>query len=362
MSITSLIQLREQLSEHFNQEELKDLCFELALDYEDLPASGKKYKVRELVQEMYRKGRLLDLIRALEQARPHLKWPRIDVFTVHADELPGFGTLLPYLVDRTVQEERLEDALKAYMHQPAQRPFVCLVHGDEQQCHDKYLERVLDFLSSKLETADGPEPIKEYPLLWPERLSSIQDLHTRLCKNFAHTILGYRHSSLDELNQRLALISTPVLVHTDIIATDWQRHGPDTINQYLDFWQRWPPIPMGQYLFVFLFIKYPVTQSGGFLNRIWSRRPLSQQIVEFLETLSVASFDQMHCTVLPRLNNISRREVYNWLKHQELKLFRRYHDLEADVRQIFERSETDTMPMETVARKLKDILERYTTG
>jgi len=362
MSTTPLSQLHEQLSEHFNEEELKDLCFELLVDYEDLPASGKKHKAREMVEEMRRKGRLPELIAALQQKRPRLDWSQFENLPTQIFVAPTYGTLLPYLVDRTVQEETLEEALDRYKEKPAQRPFVCLIYGDEQQCHDKFLERILDFLASTLETADKAEPIQEYPLLWPERLRDLQDLHTRLCKNFAKTVLGHRQSSLEEVNQHLAHFSAPVLVHTDIIATDWQRHGSDSINQYLEFWEKWPPIAFGQYLFVFLFVKYPASQSGGFLARIRSRRPLSQQIVEFIDKLSATSFDQINCTILPPLTDISRRDVYNWLKHQELRLFRRYFDLEADIRDIFEKSETDTLPMEMVARQLKAILERYTAA
>jgi hypothetical protein len=62
--------LRQFLDEHFNDEELRNLCFDLKIDYESLPAQGKSGKVRELVTYCERHGRTNQLIGASHSLRP----------------------------------------------------------------------------------------------------------------------------------------------------------------------------------------------------------------------------------------------------------------------------------------------------
>ncbi len=41
-------QLRQSLVESFDENELRDLCFDLRIDYESLPGDGKSARAREL--------------------------------------------------------------------------------------------------------------------------------------------------------------------------------------------------------------------------------------------------------------------------------------------------------------------------
>ncbi|MCB8944936.1 MAG: formylglycine-generating enzyme family protein [Ardenticatenaceae bacterium] len=60
----------------FDEEELKELVYDLEFDFEDLPASlGKSGKVLELVRIFEQNGRLPQLVTAAREHRPHLEWP-----------------------------------------------------------------------------------------------------------------------------------------------------------------------------------------------------------------------------------------------------------------------------------------------
>lgn len=67
------IQLRDALLNHFNENELEDLCFELDVNYEDLPGSARPQKVRELISyfERLRPGRVQTLETYVREKRPH---------------------------------------------------------------------------------------------------------------------------------------------------------------------------------------------------------------------------------------------------------------------------------------------------
>lgn len=62
-------QLRQLLVESFDDNELRDLCFDLRIDYESLPGEGKSAKARELVQYCDRHKRPHELHSAIQQAQ-----------------------------------------------------------------------------------------------------------------------------------------------------------------------------------------------------------------------------------------------------------------------------------------------------
>lgn len=68
----NLVQLRQALDDGYNDSELRDLCFELNIDYEDLPGDGQSAKARELVLYARRHGLLAQLVEKVMRERPQL--------------------------------------------------------------------------------------------------------------------------------------------------------------------------------------------------------------------------------------------------------------------------------------------------
>lgn len=66
--------LRKVLNDSFNEDELRDLCFDLQIDYDSLPGSGKAAKARELVTYSERHGRYADLVRRVKELRQNVSW------------------------------------------------------------------------------------------------------------------------------------------------------------------------------------------------------------------------------------------------------------------------------------------------
>jgi len=58
------------ICDHFDDEELRTLCFDLSVVYGDLPAQGRKNKARELIAHLGRRGRLGELLELLNAERP----------------------------------------------------------------------------------------------------------------------------------------------------------------------------------------------------------------------------------------------------------------------------------------------------
>jgi hypothetical protein len=68
----NLATLRRILADGYNIDELRDLCFELGIDYEDIPGDTRSAKARELVLFARRRGLEARLVEQIMRDRPHL--------------------------------------------------------------------------------------------------------------------------------------------------------------------------------------------------------------------------------------------------------------------------------------------------
>jgi hypothetical protein len=72
--LVSARQLRDALNQFFDEAELRNLCFDLGIEYESLGGDSKRARVLELVQYCERHGRTDDLINYIQRARPNIDW------------------------------------------------------------------------------------------------------------------------------------------------------------------------------------------------------------------------------------------------------------------------------------------------
>ncbi len=73
-----LTQLRKLLIKHFSLDELRVLCFDLGLEYEDLPGSTRTTKMHGLIEYLQRRGELPRLFAEIHVQRPDGAWPKFD--------------------------------------------------------------------------------------------------------------------------------------------------------------------------------------------------------------------------------------------------------------------------------------------
>ena len=72
-----LTELRKIITERFDDSELRTLCFDLDVCYDDLSGEEKASKARELVSCLKRRGRISDLVKVGKQQRPDISWDNI---------------------------------------------------------------------------------------------------------------------------------------------------------------------------------------------------------------------------------------------------------------------------------------------
>ena len=69
-----LAKLRQILATRFDEGELRTLCFDLGINYDDLPGQGNANKARELIAYLDRHGRISELVSIGKQLRPDVAW------------------------------------------------------------------------------------------------------------------------------------------------------------------------------------------------------------------------------------------------------------------------------------------------
>ena len=96
-------QLRQILATRFDAVELRTLCFELDVEYDNLPGRSKAEKEIELINYLERRTRLSDLVKAGKRLRPDISWG--DTPTV-----PGPPQAMPSNADRDSLRAQLNTA------------------------------------------------------------------------------------------------------------------------------------------------------------------------------------------------------------------------------------------------------------
>ena len=108
---SSRAQLRQNLDDYFNETELRNLCFDMGIDYEGLSSGGKADKARELIAHCERHARVDELEHRCRELRPNAPWmnrQQLSAITLpRRAELPHQS----YFFGREAELARIADAL-----------------------------------------------------------------------------------------------------------------------------------------------------------------------------------------------------------------------------------------------------------
>lgn len=190
------VRLRKLIITHFSKDDIRTLCFDLGLNYDDLPDTGLSNITRELIVHLGRRDRIVELIELCARERPN--------FQVEWEELKAAFQANPKLFEPTLSkvEKRPKydvsesiSALASLMQVPNVRTSVLSFHKDFETArtkinlinhykslHDKLqeIETAYYLVASDRESLPGDESawdsliINVLPL--QESLFSFQDL------------------------------------------------------------------------------------------------------------------------------------------------------------------------------------------
>lgn len=99
-----LRKLLRAINDTFSLDDLRDLCFELQLDYDNLPGSAKKDKARELIIHFDRRKRINVLVATFRELRPHVDFESIVLDEM--DEDPTTSRIEIHTADILPQQDK----------------------------------------------------------------------------------------------------------------------------------------------------------------------------------------------------------------------------------------------------------------
>lgn len=268
--------------------------------------------------------------------------------------------LLPYLCDRSAQVGKLgklmgeeteseeaeseetegEETAVAGSRQRVPQPLVCLIPGAEDECHDRFQER-LESLDLRQWLKLGSErKIEPFAMAWPRPTESVA-VHEAFQQTLAQAVWrdgNWAALPADKLLKRLAA-STPALVSAYVSTEYWGPHSATQMRAFLQFWndcatqqQRWRAP-----LLICLFVIYKSTEPLKFWQFGEKRRlERAQAEAEACCTqLDWTAYPALRGCVLPALSGIEKFEVEDFLRGPDVKPAYDYQALLAAVSALY---------------------------
>lgn len=288
-------------------------------------------------------------------------WRETPGLNLHAPQISD-QRLLPYLSDRSDQEYELTKALQYYKENVPRRPFICIIHGNQQECHEMFLERLRSitlpqFLNINTYQLSIGEPwYVEWPLRDIKLINRLSKLHYHLaCK-----IVGRGHVTTETIAETLVQYKKPCMICTRLLTQDWQENETDLIENWLKFWNDdWPDMVPGQLLFIFIIVIYENTVERSFFQKLFKKRQIIDEVKDFISQINYQAYNNLYGVTLPELKSISRSEAEHWVLYWVPRFapaLCNTQDLLNEIQQLYEYSSNLThegyLPMQKLACKL----------
>ncbi|MFO0953795.1 MAG: DUF4145 domain-containing protein [Isosphaeraceae bacterium] len=238
---------------------------------------------------------------------------------------PDPPRLLPYLCDRSEQEEQLREALADWSLSGDGRAIVCVVHGAEDQCHDQFLDRVrLRLLPRVLGLDAARGGARQYPVECPTEPLDPARFGTRFLAKLHDRVVDPRGRAADPpghavdpraMRERVAAALAgqpgPVLIRSHLMTDDWILSGPGPFREFCRFWADWPGSGPKTPLIACLLVTYRLEVGMGWLARNRLRKA-NAGLNRFLKDLARANDPGVRTLVLSELLGVTRTDAVNW--------------------------------------------------
>lgn len=308
----------------------------------DLPASGR-YPLRGRGGKRRSRSRK-DVETQLELLISDVKAKMTSTSGRDVEQRKRRQSFIPYLINRTKQEEAFASAIGNGAEVGSVHPF--LITGPENECIDEFLERVTYYtcpqqLGGQLWQRVSVEwPFDERPAKFGEHFQS------RLAQR-----LGLRTQVKDdEIARCLAQRNRTVAVVSLMRAEEWQADEPQRIKEWLSWWQHFHVNASRLSVFPILCVKMPAAKAGWqecprgwtadatMTRRIWREaKQLRAQGDGFLRLFSSNGKVDLPLEVPPMLHPVSEGDSDRWLREDHVKEHSAFDTIKSTARRLFTR-------------------------
>jgi hypothetical protein len=270
--------------------------------------------------------------------------------------------LVPYLCNRSDQERELTQALQEHQDTKPRRPLVCIVHGDEFECHNEFLDRMQHTsISRSLNLKAKQLSPEEHIFLWPSKDVPPERYLKVFSSNLGNALLQNSAASPESISKAIALNERPLILTSILLTENFQTSGTELFDAFLKFWDEWPDLPPGRTVINFVCVKHQHLETFGFFQK-WKMKNLEERLRDYLAALNWSAHPGQYGVLLTELKAIHRSDVEVWARNQAVQAVRRIGAHE--IRALYEREGIiDGRPdglisMEKLAAELKLLLSQ----
>jgi len=275
--------------------------------------------------------------------------------------------LLPYLLDRSEQDDQLIRALFQRRAEKPRCPVVGIVHGDERECHSDFLRKLRQVSLPKILASWYPQdalstPIAHYELQVPLNKLEVENA-VGLLKNNLLAALNIASQSLNDavsfLHQqhKLAVVMNWTLLTQDLSETALKK-----VDLFLQFWNDWEELPEDLLLFLCVDFKYQKRFDRRKRILFWSTGFSNDHVRNFIHSLDFTAYRRIFGFCFPELEAIPRSDLDAMLQIDLIHRFYRFK--ESDIRDLYNNAQLinpdGRIPMEALIDSL-DAIHRQTT-
>jgi serine/threonine protein kinase len=264
--------------------------------------------------------------------------------------LRSIPPLLPYLVDRKIHEQQIRKGIQESLSRSEPVPVVCVLHGDEFQCHDTFVQRLQETSLPRFFGLDRDSPaVRRIFVEFARDFEEEQDIHDYFLTRLRDELGIGTDERISSVSRRLN--ERPSLIYTQVASADFGTKDVWQFEALLRLWSKLPTQPTRHPLVVCMGIKFNFGR-GPFSR--WRLNRRNRRLRKFLGQLDFEAYRGIVGVVLRELRNPTRSEVEDWAINDAAAFFDR-QELLPRLRALYDWE--DSLSMEKMAEELRGLIQ-----
>ncbi len=262
--------------------------------------------------------------------------------------------ILSYLADRSPQATELELTLDECEDNLHEKPLICIIHGNELECHNKFIERLEQVMLPDVLNSLGNMPVELNTVEWPSMNAKTIIRYKKLINNIRNVLTGDRRANMEKIKETLDKQLNPQMISFMLPVAAWEKNEDELIKKWLEYWNEFPDLNIGKKLMVFLCIKYKDIPDGDAVGAN-DFEDMNKSARDFIGTLEYEEYTNIVGLTMEELKAIKYSDVDSWLdKHS--KEFCDDAELRKMVMKFYEGRSNKDVPMLDLAAKLNELM------
>jgi hypothetical protein len=231
------------------------------------------------------------------------------------DRIPSrpIPPILPYLSNRSIQSAELELKLDECEDCLNSKPLVAFIHGDELECHDKFIKRLHEITLPKMLRGQSNVSVDLTRVEWPSVDLNLTSRYKKMTCDIAKAITDNRNAQVNEIKKELDRRNAAQMIYFVLPVAAWKEKECELITMWLKYWDEFPELNQGKKLLIFLCIKYKNISSKS-SDESGKYSKYNKEAKDFIQKLAIKSYTHISGLLMTELHSVEYAEIDNWIE------------------------------------------------